>query len=228
MKGPDDQDLGQTERLLRVLAEQLKTPLLQIAQVAELGQEDGLQQAGETAEHALKLVDSFVLATELNQQQLQLEPVSIPSVLYDVAVMLRPLAEQHNCELELRLDGKYKPVMADRQSLQAALVSLGQSFIEVGSDKRSTITLAAYKSPNGISTGLFAEGALSTDTFKRALKLYGLARQAMPKLQTAAGAGLYVAEALFAAMAAPLEVTKHHNLNGLAATFVPSAQLRLI
>lgn len=228
MTGHHDQSSSQEERLLRVLAEQLKIPLLQIAQAAELGQSERLRDIGITAERALHLVDSFVLAAEVDQQQLQLEPITLSSVLYDAAQTLQPLADQYDCDLELHLEGKYRPIMADRHTLHAGLVMLGQSFIEAGSTTRPKVVLAAYKSRNRITAGLFAENELPADRFRRALQLYGHARQAMPSLQAAAGAGLFVADALFGAMSAPLQTARHHNLNGLAATFLPSAQLALV
>lgn len=219
----------QDERLARVLLEQLKTPLLHIVHQAQLRSPAAFQEIGLTAGSALRLIDGLTLAEELSQVTLELEPVAVSSVLYDVAEDLRPLAEQYDCRLEIRMDGKYGPVMADRRSLETALISLGHGFIEAAAESETpAVVLAVFKSEQGISTGLFSRSVLNTDTFRRAMRLYGRARHAMPALQTTAGAGLYVAEALFEAMAAPLSTTRHRNLNGLAATFLPSIQTSLV
>lgn len=216
-------DNQQAERLLRALAEQLKLPLIQIAHHAELAHENALSEISLSAERALSLVDNYILASTMQQQELRFEPVAISSVLYDVAEALGPMARQYNCELELRLDGKYEPVMANQQGLRAALVTLGQSYIEAGTDSHSRVILAGYKSRNGITAGLFAKHSEQTaELFRRALK------SDEPAGKTAASAGLYIADSILRAMAARLYVARHHNLNGLAATFVPSVQLHLV
>ena len=211
--GSDD---VQTEHLVLALMEQLKMPLLQIAHHAELAHEHALNEVGITAERALSLVDNYLLAVRLNQQELQFEPVSVSSVLYDVAHQLTPMAKQYNCDLELRLDGKYQPVMSHKAGLHAALVTLGQSFIEAEPALRPTVVLAGYKSRRGITTGLFTE---SGQTPKLGIS---------PKLPSAVDANIYVADSIFQAMAAKLYAAKHRKLNGLAVTLMPSTQLQII
>ena len=83
-------DVHVAERLLQALAEQLKSPLLQIAYHAEAAQPDAFTEIRTASDRALRLLDSYLLS--INQQQLELEPVSVSSVLYDVAHALYPLA----------------------------------------------------------------------------------------------------------------------------------------
>ena len=73
-------------RLMRALAEELKLPLMQISRSAELGQLDSgnnLQIIETTASNALRLLDGYILTTQLmgEQQQLEIEPVSVTAVL---------------------------------------------------------------------------------------------------------------------------------------------------
>ena len=130
-----------TERLLLAVAEQIKTPLLHIARQAELSRlQSGLQSTGlslieATAERTIKFIDSYVLSTQLlsGQQRLELEPVSLSSALHDAAQTLDQLAKDYGCDIELRLSGKYAPVMAHRTGLTTALTNLGMVLIEAQS-----------------------------------------------------------------------------------------------
>jgi len=129
------------ERLLQVLAEQMKLPLLQIARRSELARltatpEDSLELIELTADGALQLIDSYLLGVKLAKAQasLQLEPVSVAAVLNETAHQLERLAKQNECEIELHLAGRYEPIMAHKAGLEAALTSLGYVFIEAQSN----------------------------------------------------------------------------------------------
>ena len=123
------------ERLLQVLAEQMKTPLLQIARSSELARmtkryQAQLETIELTADTALKLLDNYLLGIKLSRIHPELEPVSVAAVLIDTAHELSKFAARNQCELQVHLAGKYEPIMAHRQGLEAALASLGYVFIE--------------------------------------------------------------------------------------------------
>jgi K+-sensing histidine kinase KdpD len=224
------------ERLLQALAEQLKTPLMHIARQAELIQEGeaarGLSRIEETANLALTLVDNYLLSTKLAQTALELEPVSLSAVLHDTAEQLSPIAHQYHCELQLSLGGKYGPVMAHRSALQAALVSMGHAFIESGlahTGRMPVVTLATHRGSKGIITGVYGEsGGLSASVFQRSKVLYGRSQQPLQAFTASSGAGIFVADSLFAAMDARLRVGSYKKTAGLAATLLPSRQLSLV
>ena len=215
------------ERLLLALAEQLKLPLLQIARGAELSKYSDIAN---TADVALRLIDSYILSIMLSQTELALEPVSAAAVLQDAAHQLSKFASQYDCELRLNISGKYNPVMANRQSLLAAYTMLGYSFIEAqtAEAEKRTVVLAAHKSSKGLVAGIFSEqDGLSGDMFRRAKALYGTARQPLTSLSAVTGAGVFIADSLMHSMASSLRPAHHHKLTGLAATLLPSQQLRL-
>ena len=221
------QDTAVAERLLRALAEQLKSPLLNISYQAELNQPQALADIGTQSARALHLIDTYLLS--IHQQELQLEPVSVSSVLYDVAQALYPLARQHNCQVEISVAGKYGPVMANQKNLETALVTIGQSLIEADTNNHPKLVLSTYKNQKGIAAGVFGNHPLLTpDMFRRALDLFGTARQPLPSASALNAAGLYMADALLVSMDSRLQVARHHKLNGLAASLVPSAQLQLV
>lgn len=221
---------------MRVLAQQLKTPLLQIARQAELATitqtPDAYQSIRYTADMALRLVDSYLLSIETgNLLTLQLEPVSISATLQDTAHQLLPLSKHYGCELEVHLSGKYGPVMAHRRSLEFALITLAQVFIESTPDqsRKHHVILGAHKSASGLVAGIFGnQQGINADMLRRGRALFGTAEQNLPGLSPAAGAGVFVADALLSGMDAPLHISRHNTLAGLAATLVPSRQLQLV
>jgi hypothetical protein len=225
------------ERLWRVLTEELKTPLLQIARQAELNRADPaastLESIETAAEQALRFVDSYLLSQQLNEQLFVMEPVAVSAVLQAAAHQLERLARQYNCQVELHLSGRYGPVMAHRQGLEAALMGIGATLItgQVPTDKRRpVITLAAHKSASGgIVAGVFgAQEGLSEAVYRQGKALVGRARQPLGTAAATTGAGIFIADAIFAAMSAQLRIARHHKLTGLAATLNPSKQLALV
>ncbi len=225
------------EQLLLALAEQLKMPLLHISQHAELtrmGGEFRLEHIESVADMGLHLIDSYLLSRQLSRLQtsLELEPVSVSSVLQVAAHRLDKIAKEYSCNIELHLNGRYGPIMGHRQTLEAAMVALGYSFIEAqqeGGAVKSRLVLAAHKSRWGIVTGTYGDNKeLTSDMFRRSQLLHGHARQSLTSVGHTSGAGIFVADSLFHAMSSKLRVAHHSKLTGLAVTLVPNPQLQLV
>jgi len=229
-------DIAQ-ERLLVSVAEQLKVPLTQIARRAELAESGVLpvdSRAVRTeATAALALVDSYLLGLELltSQESLELEPVSVSSLLTDVAHQLQPYAKHYNVALEMTLAGKYGPVMAHRAALKSALLSLGHTLIVAGGAKETPqdrrVILAGHKNAQGIAAGLYGSLDVEPADLRVALSLQGAARQPLASLHDS-GAGIFVADALAQAMESRLRIGRHNRYAGLAMTLRPSQQLQFI
>jgi hypothetical protein len=83
-----------SERLLPVLAEELRLPLLQIVRQSEAPDDaaQALQTIGLSAAQALWFVDTYLLSQQLQQASLSLEPVAISAVLDEAAHSLSGLA----------------------------------------------------------------------------------------------------------------------------------------
>lgn len=232
---PDSQDM----RLLLSVAEQLKVPLTIISRQAELalltkGREPLRPLALRAqAQAALALVDNYLLGLQLlaSQSELNLEPVSVSSTLLDTSHALDGFAKQYGIDIELRVAGRYEPVMAHRVALRAALLSLGFSLIEAAGARQDTIrrlTLAVHRTAHGIVAGLYGFNDLAAADWRRALQLQGTAPQPFAALSSSSAAGVFVADALGRAMATHLRVGRYAHTGGLAMTFQPSQQLRLV
>jgi hypothetical protein len=225
------------DRLFDALTEQLKLPLLQISQhieLARMGRPTRASHIETVANMALNLIESYQMSRQLLSEQLALiiEPVSVAAVLQSTVEKLQPFAREYSCELRLDVSGKYRPVMANRQSLEAAIASLGYSLIEMqaaSNVRRPQIVLGAHKSRSGIVVGAFGEQEkLTADMFRRSKLFYGNTKQSLPTIGHTSSAGIFVADSLFQAMTSKLVVAQHSKLTGLAATLLPSPQLQLV
>lgn len=223
------------DRLLRSVAEQLKVPLIQIAQAAELGRygiEMDFRHISQVADIALRLVDGFLLNADLHgQQTLQIEPICVSAVLQDVAHRLTPHAALYNCSMQMHISRHIDLVMTHRPSLESILTMLGYSLIEgmPKSDKPATILLGAHKSKDGITTGIFTNRrSISAVEYKRARTLFGSSPQPFASLSSSAAAGIFVADSLSARLSSALKVARHNKINGLALTLQPSQQMQLV
>lgn len=223
-------------KLLRSIAEQLRSPLCTIARQAELGQLTGdptQVDIGAIRTHAaaaLTLVDSYLLGLQLMQTHisLDLEPVSVSSVLVDVAHELQGFAKQYNTTLKLHIGGRFAPVMAHKQGLRAALLALGYGLLESNALKDEHITLAVHRTPKGIVTGVYGEfESCDAQRWRQALSLLGKASQPIAVVP-GNGAGLFVAHTILRAMSSRLRAGVYLHRHGLATTLQTSQQLNLV
>jgi len=232
--------LGSQEQLFLSLTEQLTRPLLQIAQLAELGTADDLETARIhwdmvqlISGASLRLVESYALSLRVQGHvtPLQLEQITVSSLLYDAAQILEPFARQYGVKLELDPGPRMQPVLADRTVLQSAMVSLGQVFVQSQAehDEPAPVQFSAHRGRYGVVAGLYSSlPRLGTDSLHRARSFKGRVHEPLAQLVSGPAAGVFVAESLLQTLATRLHVARYRNLTGLAATLEPSAQLQLI
>lgn len=226
-----------SQQLLLSVAEELKLPLLQIARQAEQAKLSGspdLATIQATADSALRLLDNYSLGVRLAMEpgQLSMEPVSVSSVLYDTGQQLDTLAKSYGVELELNISGRFGPVVAHRQGLQAALASLGAALIEAlpaQQNPRLKLQLATHRSRYGIVAGLYADTKqLGNEALQRGRELQRHSRQPLMELTHTSGAGVFVADTILRAMSLKLGASRHQRLYGLGTVLQPNYQLQLV
>ncbi len=228
-------DSGQTQhrdQLFVALAQQLKTPLLQIARLSEVSSEAALPRISVISEHALRLVDAYSQVNAQNQTKLLLEPLATSAVLYDVAAELEPFAKQWDFTIEIDQQGKGVPIMANRGSLSTMLTLIGASLIEAGGETENQpkrLILGTHRSAKGIVVGAFSgQVELSQRAVQLTRELHGRASQAAPSLGLSGGAGLAIADQLSEQMHAPLRAYRHRSLTGIGSLLTPSQQLQFV
>ena len=228
--------------LLKAVAEELKLPLVRIARMAELGYLTGDYEAAQAqlrgverqANVAIHLLESYMLGLQLQQAhtQLEVEPVSVGSVLYDTAHQLQEVAHDYNVSLEVMIQGRQRLVMAHAKALRAAFMNVGTALIasQPGAPQQSqTVTLAAFPTSKGISAGVYGDQEpLTYRQWQRGRTLYGKARQPLLGITATHGAELVVADTIFRAMAAYLRPSSYHKQKGLAVGLPLSRQLQLV
>jgi hypothetical protein len=230
-----------SQQLLLSVAEELKLPLLQIARQAEQARLTGKTDPAAiqvTAESALRLLDNYALGVRLalEPEEMAIESVSVSSVLYDAGQQLDALAKSYGVELELNIAGRYGPVLAHRQGLQAALVSLGAALIEAlpaqaaaQNNSQLKLQLATHRSRYGIVAGLYADTKqLSNEALQHGRELQKHSRQPLMNLTHTSGAGIFVADTILKAMKLDLRASRHHRWYGLGTVLQPNHQLQLV
>lgn len=226
-----------SQQLLLGVAEHLKLPLTQIARGAELGRltgETDLTSLQTAADGALRLIDSYILGVRLvlEADSLPPEPVSVSAVLYDAGQQLDAMAKAYGIELELHVAGRYGPVMAHHEGLQAALVSLGMGLIEALPAlevPQLRLRLGTHRSRYGIVAGLYADSPIiSSQALKQGRALQGRVRQPLSGVTHASGASIFVADSLLRAMQLKLQTSRHGRMYGLGTLLQPNNQLQLV
>lgn len=224
-------------RAFQSVAEQTKLPLTHIARMAELGTMTQdithLDSIQTTASSALELLDSYLLSLQLSANWLapELETVSLPAVLQDVAHTLQQCNPGRTIELDIPL--RSMPVIAHPLGLATALQNLGQAMLDMNSEpqdaKPERTLLAIHSSRAGLVAGAFANmQRLQTLALRRAKTLHGQARTPFAQLTSTPSANVFVADVLLGTMSSSLRLARHQQLPGLAATFLPSKQLSLV
>ncbi|MDQ3123335.1 MAG: hypothetical protein M3Q14_01470 [bacterium] len=232
---------AQADLLFINLAEQVKTPFVQIAHAAELLQaspnrreiERIHQEITVTSKSALQLIDGYLLSVELQREATpMLESVSISAVLYDAANSLNEYANANGCKLELSVEGRYGPVMGHRKAMLAALISLGYSVIETCTKHKSKdvpkVRLAVSRTAKGFRTGIYMNKPITKSMLSQAKTLVGFSHQPFSALDSNNGSGIFIADSLFTRLHTPLRVTRNNGYYGFAATLIPSRQLSLV
>lgn len=226
------------QNVLRNIAEDIKLPLLRIlsdVQVSRLSGSVNHDAIEITVDATMRLLDSYIMSTQIynGQLELELEPVAVSAVMYDSAEYLRKYAQLLNCKLEVTVPARKSVLaMANKSVLQAALVSLGYSFLHAKSNagqKKNTIRFFAGTQNKSIIAGVFSDGAqISATELEASRNLSGVARQPLRNFSYTSSSGIYIADALFSAMQAPLGVKRCKFIDGIGANLLPSRQLALL
>lgn len=220
------------------LAEQVKLPFVQIAHAAEnlhtVNDDQNAQTILVAARAALALIDGYLLSVALQKQSvIQLEPVSLSSVLYDVAQTIDEYGKAYGCDIRIEIGGRYQPVMGHREAIRSALTVLGLSLVESTSHQegvqKATVRLFARRTSSGIRTGIYTNsGGLSSSVLQRARSLKGDAHQPFGEFSSSNGTGIFIADKLFNELHAPLTFVRQKDFTGMASTLAQSQQLSLV
>lgn len=233
----EDNSVVLSQQLLLSVVEELKSPLLQVSRLAELGQltnQPNLKQIQTSTQSALQLIDNYSLGVRLaqNPQILDLDTTSVSAILYDASQELDALAKAYGVKLELNVGGRYGPVMANRQALKAALTSLGAALIEALPALEAPqlkLQLATHSSRYGVVAGVYTDSKqLTNNALQNGRKLQATSRQPLINLTYTSGAGVFVADSILKSMNLKLRASRHQGLYGLGTILQSNNQLQLV
>lgn len=226
-------DHQRNQQMLSAVAQHMKLPLLYMRQHAELvrsGAEFSPDIIETAADSGMLLIENYLHWQRVAEQgeSLDMHQSSLSSLLYDVAHSLERIAKSYNAQVQLDISGKYGPVMTHQRTLEAALVSLGLSYIEAAQDD-SPVVLGVHRSRWGIVAGVYSHSNnVSAEMFKCGQRLVGRSLQPMPIVSHSSMSGFLIAAGLLDVLSTRLRVAKHRGMQGLATTLTPNPQLALL
>lgn len=220
---------------LRVVAEDLKTPLLRILSQLELNR---INQTNNTidietiADATLKLLDSYILSvqTHSNQLKLPLEPISAQAIIYDCQNHLSKLAQLQGVDMVFNFRRGVGLVMANYQALFSITMGLMYSFLynAVPSTKQP-IVLALRRNAEGVGVGIFSNNCdITASSLQKLRQLKGIARQLSPDFMHGSSAGILIADRLCSSQGIELKTARYKKMSGFSFNLLPSRQLALI
>jgi PAS domain S-box-containing protein len=110
----------------------------------------GIERANKAARHLLELVNDILDLSKIEAGKLELEiqPATFPSLIHDLFVTVRPLADEHGSELALEYAGE-EPVrvITDPRRVRQILLNLLSNAIKFGEGK--AITVSCRPTPEG-------------------------------------------------------------------------------
>jgi signal transduction histidine kinase len=211
--------------LLLLLGEELKQPLIAIAQLAEL-EGGGKTETNAYARQALQTIDNMLLYQRFSsgQLELQLEPVHVGAAMQEVVHKMQPLAQALGCHISIDIAHGLQPVDVDRRLFTSALLSLWQAFLAT-TPSDAQIVCRAKKSTKGVYVSLQSASAdlvdihLRRPNFDSTQPLKGVA---------GASADLLTAQAMFLLLGTDVGKTRTKTTSGLGLTLLPSRQLQMV
>ena len=122
-------------------------------------QKEGIERTHKAAKHLLELVNDVLDLSkiEAGKIDLRLQPVSFPSLIEDLFVTVRPLADQYGSSLRIEHTGESIRVVSDPRRVRQILLNLLSNAIKFGRGKPIRVTLAR-RDDSGITVEVIDEG----------------------------------------------------------------------
>ena len=108
-------------------------------------QAEGIQRTHKAAKHLLELVNDVLDLSKIEAGKVDLrpQPVTFPSLIEDLFVTVRPLADQHNAPLALQHEGQPLRIVSDPRRVRQILLNLLSNAIKFGAGKPVKIAVQA-------------------------------------------------------------------------------------
>jgi PAS domain S-box-containing protein len=122
-------------------------------------QREGIERTHKAAKHLLELVNDVLDLSkiEAGKIDLRLQPVSFPSLIEDLFVTVRPLADQYGSSLKIEHTGESMRIVSDPRRVRQVLLNLLSNAIKFGKGKPIRVALQR-REDNGVIVEVIDEG----------------------------------------------------------------------
>lgn len=143
-----EQAMGARNRFYASMSHELRTPINAVIGYSTLmldniygplnaKQKEGLQRTLKAARHLLELVNDVLDLSkiEAGKIELSLQPVMWPSLIEDLFITVRPLADEYGSTLSLEMEGEPFNTVSDPRRVRQILLNLFSNAIKFGEGK---------------------------------------------------------------------------------------------
>ena len=216
-----DKDLYSSVSILR----ELQHDLYEIARRAELGDSRSLVKIQARAEASLRLIDSYMLATQLErgQAKLDLKPFAVGSVMHDAAHEIQTI---NGSNISVKT-GVNKPVTTNPELLKNLILSMG-NFI--GGHTNRPMLMRSFEDKAGrVGLGVFTRDFdVTQKELDKALSSVGESQMLLPKESISSGVLLSLSDKIASALDTKLMVKRLGRQKGFMISLPQSQQLSLV
>jgi signal transduction histidine kinase len=175
-----EQAMGARNRFYASMSHELRTPINAVIGYSTLmldniygplntKQKEGLQRTLKAARHLLELVNDVLDLSkiEAGKIELSLQPVMFPSIIEDLFVTVRPLADEYGSTLSLEMEGDSFNIVSDPRRVRQILLNLLSNAIKFGEGKPIRV-MCKRDDNNGVEIGVVDQGVgIATEDIAR-------------------------------------------------------------
>lgn len=203
---------------LLAAAHELKAPLVLMRQLALEMRDTPANETATisdqiqlTAERGLRLVDQLTRTARLEDAFFQTEPVNINEIASSVAVELTPLARQLGQKIVVRSSRQLPAVVANRDLLRSALVSLCDNALQHNQPSEPVEVVLVRRQGNVVVSVRDHGPWVSSESFRQMCDRLGAMPQPVSGRPRSSGLGLLVVGTLARRMGSVLKVVRHRQ-----------------
>jgi signal transduction histidine kinase len=211
-----EQAMGVRNRFYASMSHELRTPINAVIGYSTLmidniygplneKQREGLQRTLRAARHLLELVNDVLDLSkiEAGKIELSMQPVNIPSLIDDLFVTVRPLADEHGTVLTFERPADPMMIVTDPRRVRQILLNLLSNAIKFGLQKPIRV-VSERTEAGGVSISVIDEGeGISEDDQSRIFEEFV---QVSPTQQMGTGLGLPISRRLATLLDGSLDV----------------------
>jgi signal transduction histidine kinase len=221
-----EQAMGARNRFYASMSHELRTPINAVIGYSTLmldniygplnaKQKEGLQRTLKAARHLLELVNDVLDLSkiEAGKIELSLQPVMFPSIIEDLFVTVRPLADEYGSGLKLEMEGEPFNIVSDPRRVRQILLNLLSNAIKFGEGKPIRV-VCKHDENNGVEIEVIDEGVgIAQEDIARIFEEFV---QVSESKQPGTGLGLPISRRLAQLLDGSLTV---HSVPGQGSTF---------